>query len=127
MHGKTDMIHHDDRGLFEGLPNPFEATRYHSLVIQPDTLSDEFEVCAWSHAPDGTLEIMGIRHKRLPLFGVQFHPGEFSDRLRHEDPRAVPGGDVTVQSSAMHEAEKKSRIVRRIAVPGPLIPCAERL
>ncbi|MGA2619197.1 MAG: aminodeoxychorismate/anthranilate synthase component II [Thermoguttaceae bacterium] len=77
MHGKTDMIHHDDRGLCEGLPNPFEATRYHSLVIQPDTLSDEFDLAAWSHAPDGTLEIMGIRHKRFPLFGVQFHPESF--------------------------------------------------
>lgn len=77
MHGKTDMIHHDNRGFYEGLPNPFEATRYHSLVIQPDTLSDEFELCAWSNAPDGTLEIMGIRHKRLPLFGVQFHPESF--------------------------------------------------
>ena len=77
MHGKTDMIHHDGRGLFEGLPNPFEATRYHSLVIQPDTLSDEFELSAWSHAPDGSLEIMAIRHKRLPVFGVQFHPESF--------------------------------------------------
>jgi anthranilate synthase/aminodeoxychorismate synthase-like glutamine amidotransferase len=77
MHGKTDMIHHDSQGLFEGLDNPFEATRYHSLVIQPDTLSDEFEVSAWSDAPDGTREIMGIRHRRYPLFGVQFHPESF--------------------------------------------------
>jgi anthranilate synthase/aminodeoxychorismate synthase-like glutamine amidotransferase len=77
MHGKTDMIHHDDRDLYAGLPNPFEATRYHSLVIQPDTLGDEFEVCAWSDAPDGTREIMGIRHQRFPLFGVQFHPESF--------------------------------------------------
>ena len=77
MHGKTDMIHHDGRGLYEGLPNPFEATRYHSLVIQPDTLSAEFEVSAWSDAPDGQREIMGIRHKRLPVFGVQFHPESF--------------------------------------------------
>jgi len=77
MHGKTDMIHHDNRGLFEGLENPFEATRYHSLVIQPDTLSDEFEGCAWSDAPDGTREIMGIRHRRFPLFGMQFHPESF--------------------------------------------------
>ena len=53
MHGKTDMIHHDGGGLYAGLPNPFEATRYHSLVIQPDTLSGEFEVSAWSDAPDG--------------------------------------------------------------------------
>jgi anthranilate synthase component 2 len=77
MHGKTDMIHHDNRGLYEGLPNPFEATRYHSLVIQPDTLGKEFEVCAWSNAPDGVLEIMGIRHREYPLLGVQFHPESF--------------------------------------------------
>jgi anthranilate synthase component 2 len=77
MHGKTDMIHHDNRGFYEGLANPFQATRYHSLVIQPDTLSDRFEVCAWSNAPDGTREIMGIRHREFPLFGVQFHPESF--------------------------------------------------
>jgi anthranilate synthase/aminodeoxychorismate synthase-like glutamine amidotransferase len=77
MHGKTDRIHHDNRGLLEGLANPFVATRYHSLVIEPGTLSDEFDVCAWSEAPDGGREIMGIRHKRFPLFGVQFHPESF--------------------------------------------------
>jgi anthranilate synthase/aminodeoxychorismate synthase-like glutamine amidotransferase len=77
MHGKTDMIHHDNRGLYEGLENPFEATRYHSLIIQPDTLPDEFEVCAWCEAPDGTREIMGIRHRRFSLFGMQFHPESF--------------------------------------------------
>jgi anthranilate synthase component 2 len=77
MHGKTDQIHHDNRVLFEGLENPFTATRYHSLVIQPDTLPDEFEVSAWSNAPDGSREIMGIRHKQFPLFGVQFHPESF--------------------------------------------------
>ena len=77
MHGKTDMIHHDNRGLYEGLENPFEATRYHSLIIQPDTLPDEFEVCAWCQAPDGTHEIMGIRHRRFSLFGMQFHPESF--------------------------------------------------
>jgi anthranilate synthase component 2 len=77
MHGKTDNIHHDGQGLFTGLPNPFVATRYHSLVIQPDTLSDEFIVSAWSDAPDGEREIMGIRHKKYPLFGVQFHPESF--------------------------------------------------
>jgi anthranilate synthase/aminodeoxychorismate synthase-like glutamine amidotransferase len=77
MHGKTDMIHHDNRGLYEGLENPLRATRYHSLVIQPGTLRDDFEVCAWSDAPDGTREIMGICHKRFPLFGVQFHPESF--------------------------------------------------
>ena len=77
MHGKTDLVHHDNRGLYEGLENPFQATRYHSLVIQPGTLSDEFDVCAWSDAPDGTREIMGVRHKRYPLHGVQFHPESF--------------------------------------------------
>ncbi len=77
MHGKTDQIFHDDQGLFRGLPNPMIATRYHSLVIKDDTLSDEFEVSAWANEPDGTREIMGIRHKSLPLFGWQFHPESF--------------------------------------------------
>jgi anthranilate synthase/aminodeoxychorismate synthase-like glutamine amidotransferase len=77
MHGKTDRIYHDNRGLFEGLENPFIATRYHSLVIQPDTLSDQFEVDAWSVSPDQTRVIMGIRHKTYPLFGLQFHPESF--------------------------------------------------
>jgi anthranilate synthase/aminodeoxychorismate synthase-like glutamine amidotransferase len=77
MHGKTDHIYHDNRGLLEGLDNPFVATRYHSLVIEPGTLPDELEVCAWSDAPDGAREIMGVRHKRFPLFGVQFHPESF--------------------------------------------------
>jgi anthranilate synthase component 2 len=77
MHGKTDMIHHDGQGLYEGLETPFEATRYHSLVIQPDSLPDEFEVCAWSEYPKGTREIMGIRHRKFPLWGVQFHPESF--------------------------------------------------
>ncbi|MGO8753317.1 MAG: anthranilate synthase component II [Thermoguttaceae bacterium] len=77
MHGKTDQIHHDNRGMFQGIENPFRATRYHSLVIQPDTLSDEFEVSAWSISPDGTRVIMGVRHKSHPLLGVQFHPESF--------------------------------------------------
>jgi len=77
MHGKTDAIHHDNRGLYQGLDNPLVATRYHSLVIQPDTLPEEFEISAWSDAPDGTREIMGIRHREFPLEGVQFHPESF--------------------------------------------------
>lgn len=77
MHGKTDLIEHDNRGLYAGLENPFRATRYHSLVIQPDTLPDEFEVCAWSSSPSGQRVIMGIRHKTFPLHGVQFHPESF--------------------------------------------------
>ena len=70
MHGKTSLIHHDGQDLFEGMPNPFPATRYHSLVIQPDTMPDFLEVTA--KTDEG--EIMGIRHKELPIWGVQFHP-----------------------------------------------------
>ncbi len=77
MHGKTDMIHHNNRGLFEGLENPFRATRYHSLVIQPETLHRDFEVTAWSHSPSGKRVIMAIQHREHPLFGVQFHPESF--------------------------------------------------
>jgi anthranilate synthase component 2 len=77
MHGKTDRIHHDGQGLYEGLENPFVATRYHSLIIRPDTLSDQFDVCAWCEGPGGAREIMGIRHKDYPLFGMQFHPESF--------------------------------------------------
>jgi anthranilate synthase component 2 len=77
MHGKTDHIHHDNQGLFAGLPNPLIATRYHSLVIRPDTLNPDFVVTAWADAPDGGREIMGVRHRRFPLEGVQFHPESF--------------------------------------------------
>ena len=77
MHGKTDMIHHNEQGLFAGLDNPFQATRYHSLIVKPETLSDDFEITAWCNAPDGTREIMGIRHRKLPLHGLQFHPESF--------------------------------------------------
>jgi anthranilate synthase component 2 len=84
MHGKTDRIHHDNRGLFVGLDNPFVATRYHSLVIQPETLSPDYEVSAWAEAPDGSREIMGIRHKRYPVEGWQFHPESFLTDCGHE-------------------------------------------
>jgi anthranilate synthase/aminodeoxychorismate synthase-like glutamine amidotransferase len=70
MHGKTSPIHHDGRGVFRNLSNPFDATRYHSLVIDRATLPAELEVSAWT--AEG--EIMGVRHRRLPLEGVQFHP-----------------------------------------------------
>ena len=70
MHGKTSMIHHTDTGVFKGLPNPFRATRYHSLVIERETLPDCLEITAWTD--DG--EIMGVRHKTLAVEGVQFHP-----------------------------------------------------
>ncbi len=70
MHGKTSMVHHDGRGVFHGLPNPFEAIRYHSLAVHPDSLPDSLQVSAWTD--DGT--IMGLRHKEHPVEGVQFHP-----------------------------------------------------
>ena len=70
MHGKTSPIHHDGRTLYQGLPQPFTATRYHSLVLDRDSLPQELEVSAWTD--DGT--VMGIRHRHLRLEGVQFHP-----------------------------------------------------
>jgi anthranilate synthase component 2 len=84
MHGKTDLIHHDDKGLFAGLDNPLTATRYHSLVIQEDTLSDQFEISAWADAPGGGREIMAIRHKQFVLIGWQFHPESFLTDCGHE-------------------------------------------
>ena len=77
MHGKVDRIEHSGKGLFAGLPSPIDATRYHSLVIDPPTLSPEFEVDAWATAADGSREIMAIRHRTLPIYGVQFHPESF--------------------------------------------------
>lgn len=77
MHGKTDLIYHDGGRLLEDLDDPFQATRYHSLVIQPDTLPDDLVVTAWSNEPDGRREIMAIEHREHPLFGVQFHPESF--------------------------------------------------
>lgn len=84
MHGKTDWIVHNDQGLYAGLDNPLVATRYHSLIIRPETLSDDFEVCAWCDAPDGRREIMGIRHRRWPVHGMQFHPESFLTELGTE-------------------------------------------
>jgi anthranilate synthase/aminodeoxychorismate synthase-like glutamine amidotransferase len=84
MHGKTDQIHHDGQGLFVGLPNPVTATRYHSLVIRPETLRSDLIVSAWAFAPDGSREIMAIRHKEWPLFGLQFHPESFLTEHGHD-------------------------------------------
>ena len=70
MHGKMSLIHHDDRGVFEGLPNPFEAIRYHSLAVHREALPDDLEVTAWT---DNGI-IMGVRHKQHPVEGIQFHP-----------------------------------------------------
>jgi anthranilate synthase/aminodeoxychorismate synthase-like glutamine amidotransferase len=77
MHGKTSMILHDEKTIFEGLPNPFEATRYHSLVIRKETIPDCLEITAWTE----TGEIMGVRHKEAVIEGVQFHPESILTRV----------------------------------------------
>ena len=75
MHGKTSRIRHEGRGVFAGLPDAYEATRYHSLVVARDTLPDCLEITAWTEHEDGSLEeIMGLRHREHPVEGVQFHP-----------------------------------------------------
>ena len=80
MHGKTSMVHHDGEGLFKGLPNPFEAIRYHSLAISRDDLPDELEVTAWT---DNGI-IMGVKHKTHPVQGVQFHPESIMTKSGHD-------------------------------------------
>ncbi len=79
MHGKTSMIHHDSRGVFAGLPNPFEATRYHSLIVPEETLPADLEVSAWAdpESPGLPREIMGLRHRKFRTHGVQFHPESY--------------------------------------------------
>jgi anthranilate synthase/aminodeoxychorismate synthase-like glutamine amidotransferase len=74
MHGKTSQIEHDGRTVFSGLPSPMTATRYHSLIVQEDSLPDELEVSAYTTEADGSRTIMGLRHKQFPVEGVQFHP-----------------------------------------------------
>ena len=83
MHGKTSMINHDGRGTFEDIPDPFEATRYHSLVLENDSVPDCLEVTAWTEF-EGEQEIMGLRHKELALSGVQFHPESILTRVGHD-------------------------------------------
>ena len=85
MHGKTSMIYHNNTGVFANLTNPYEATRYHSLVINQDSLPDCLEVTAWTQHNDGTLdEIMGVRHKELAVEGVQFHPESILTQHGHD-------------------------------------------
>jgi anthranilate synthase component II len=80
MHGKTSAIHHGDTGVFRGLPEPLTATRYHSLVIERDSLPEDLEITAWTD--DG--DIMGVRHKRLKVEGVQFHPESILTERGHD-------------------------------------------
>jgi anthranilate synthase component 2 len=79
VHGKMGMMHHSGKGVFAGLPSPFEATRYHSLVVERDSLPDSLEVTAWLE--DGT--IMGLRHREKPVEGVQFHPESIASQHGH--------------------------------------------
>jgi anthranilate synthase component 2 len=85
MHGKTSPIHHADTGVFRGLPDPFEATRYHSLVVRHEGLPESLEVTAWTANEDGTIdEIMGLRHREFAVEGVQFHPESILTRCGHD-------------------------------------------
>ena len=84
MHGKTSPIHHRSIGVFSDLPNPFEATRYHSLVIERESLPDCLEVTAWTQHDGEVDEIMGIRHRELAVQGVQFHPESILTEYGHQ-------------------------------------------
>ncbi len=85
MHGKTSPVRHTGTGVFAGLPDPFEATRYHSLVVENDALPSDLEVTAWTEGPDGEVEaIMGLRHKTLRVEGVQFHPESILTQHGHD-------------------------------------------
>lgn len=85
MHGKTSMVRHVGDGVFTGLPDPFEATRYHSLVVERDSLPDCLEITAWTEDAEGGFdEIMGLRHRSLPVEGVQFHPESILTQHGHD-------------------------------------------
>lgn len=85
MHGKTSPIYHNGTGVFAGLTNPYQATRYHSLVVERKTLPECFEITAWTQHEDGSMdEIMGLRHKTLAVEGVQFHPESILTEFGYE-------------------------------------------
>jgi anthranilate synthase component II len=85
MHGKTSQIHHTGKGVFAGLPSPFRATRYHSLIVSRDNLPADFEITAWTENEAGDMdEIMGLQHKTLPIEGVQFHPESILTEHGHD-------------------------------------------
>ncbi|MEY8203545.1 MAG: aminodeoxychorismate/anthranilate synthase component II [Bermanella sp.] len=85
MHGKTSAMFHNDLGVFKGLNKPFKATRYHSLVVEKDSLPDCLEITAWTETDDGQLdEIMGLRHRELDVEGVQFHPESILSEHGHD-------------------------------------------
>jgi len=85
MHGKTSAIHHNGQGVFRGLPSPYTATRYHSLVLEKSSLPECFEITAWTENDHGDMEeIMGVRHRELPLEGVQYHPESILTEHGHQ-------------------------------------------
>jgi len=85
MHGKTSMVKHNDTGVFKGLSNPFEVTRYHSLVIERESMPECLEMTAWVETAEGEIdEIMGVRHKQLAIEGVQFHPESILTQHGHD-------------------------------------------
>ncbi|MAX98108.1 MAG: anthranilate/aminodeoxychorismate synthase component II [Oceanospirillaceae bacterium] len=85
MHGKISPVHHNNTGVFAGLNNPYNATRYHSLVIDKNTIPDCLEITAWTENEDGSMEeIMGVRHKELAIEGVQFHPESILTEHGHD-------------------------------------------
>ncbi len=102
MHGKTSLIYHEDNGIFQELPRPFQATRYHSLVVDPASLPADFIVTAWTQTPEGEREaIMGIRHRSMPLEGVQFHPESILTTQGHQLLR-----NFLTRQSAHHEEKE---------------------
>lgn len=85
MHGRLSAMYHANVGIFKDLPNPYQATRYHSLVVDKNTLPDTLEITAWTQTPQGDMdEIMGLRHKTLPVEGVQFHPESILSEHGHQ-------------------------------------------
>jgi anthranilate synthase component 2 len=121
MHGKTSMIHHDGSSVFSGLPNPFEATRYHSLIVERESLPDCLEITAWTEHPDGGFdEIMGLRHRTYPIEGVQFHPesiltGRTTCCITSRPRRAAAAGTGAVRSQRCSAISPKADLSRAAA------------
>ena len=84
MHGKTSEIHHSGKGVFQGLPDPFTATRYHSLIVPKETVPDCLEITAWVDEDGHGYEVMGLQHREYPIHGVQFHPESFLTELGYD-------------------------------------------
>ncbi len=110
MHGKTSMMHHKNKGVFAGLDNPFEATRYHSLVLEKDSLPDCLEVTAWTKTESGELdEIMGVRHKELEVEGVQFHPESILTQHGHDLLKNFLGTTIQRKGARAQRAQRTTK------------------